>query len=79
MDDKFISNLINGCTIWGRYEAGIIRQIEAKYPKWINVIELDELEKILGKEFDGAKQLPYFGAILTGNGSANQDILKEEF
>ena len=78
MDEKLIADLETGCTVWGRVDAGEIRRLQKEHPDWVDIVDnLDELESITGKTFDGTKQLPYFGAILTGKGKANIDKLQD--
>lgn len=57
-----------GATIWDREEAKLIREIEQYDPELIEIIPVEELEKITGERYDGAQQIPYFGAILTAKG-----------
>ncbi|MBH8609089.1 hypothetical protein [Thermoactinomyces sp. CICC 10521] len=57
-----------GATIWDREEAKLIREIEQYDPELVEIIPVEELEKITGERYDGAQQIPYFGAILTAKG-----------
>ena len=64
----------NGADIYGLVEASLIRQIEVIDKDLVHIVELETLERIHNKEFDGASRLPYFGAILKGKGKR---VLKE--
>lgn len=79
MEEKLVKDLENGCTVWGPADAKRIRELQSKHPGWVDVIDdMAELERIEGRKFDGAKQVPYFGAILTDEGKRNIDTLREE-
>ena len=55
-----------------------IRRLQKEHPDWVDIVDnMDELEHITGQTFDGAKQMPYFGAILTAEGKANIDKLQD--
>lgn len=72
MNEKLLKELKNGVTVWSPIIAKEIREFQKEHPTWIDVIDnMDKLERILGTTFDGAGQLPYFGAILTDEGKAN--------
>ncbi|PAF27423.1 hypothetical protein CHH61_03610 [Shouchella clausii] len=58
----------NGATIWGYKEARLLREVQKFHSEFVDIIGLHELEQVTGEKFDGADQLPYFGAILTGMG-----------
>lgn len=66
---KIMKAVKNGATIYGFYDAKLLREVQ-KYDKdFITIIDnIEKLEYILGYKLDGAKQLPYFGAILTKKG-----------
>lgn len=71
--------VINGATIWGYSEAKILREVQQFNDKLIHILNIKELEKVVGYEFDGAKQMPYFGAILTGAGRKFLDDTGRKF
>ena len=58
----------NGADIYDLLNASLIRQIETIDEDLVTILNIEELEEIHNKKFDGAKQMPYFGAILTGKG-----------
>ena len=59
----------NGATIWGYKNAKLLREIQQFDSDLLTIIDdLQELEHIENKVYDGAKRLPYFGAILTERG-----------
>lgn len=51
-----------GATIWEDREAKLIREIQSQDPGLVEIIPVKELG------YDGAQQIPYFGAILTDKG-----------
>mgnify|MGYP001563052022 CR=1 FL=1 len=59
---KVMRLIANGADIWGFYEAGILRRVERDFPLLITITKATNAPK------DGAKQQPYFGAILTPTG-----------
>lgn len=63
-----LKSVEDGATIYGYINAKLLREVQRFNNKLIQILDIAELEKILNKEFDGAKQLPYFGAILTNKG-----------
>lgn len=67
----------NGATIYGLYDAQLLREVQKYDKELITIIDdMNQLEYILGYELEGAKQLPYFGAILTKKG---KKYLKENW
>ncbi|GAA0471797.1 hypothetical protein [Alkalibacillus silvisoli] len=59
----------NGATIWGYKNAKLLREVQRFDSELLTIIDdLQELERIENKVYDGAKQLPYFGAILSEKG-----------
>jgi len=71
VNKKLLNDLKGGITVWSYNDAVEIRKFQKEHPTWINIISnIEELEHILGVKFDGTKTLPYFGAILTGEGKA---------
>jgi hypothetical protein len=59
-----------GSTIWGFYEAKILREVQQHDNALIHIVDdIGELESILATTFNGAKRIPYFGAVLTKQGA----------
>ena len=71
-EKKVMRQIVKGADIWGRYEAGIIRYIEREFPGLVTVT------KAMNAPEDGAKQQPYFGAILTLAGLKAIGVKKEK-
>lgn len=67
---RVLAEVENGATVWGLREAIILRAIDENQEThgYVELLNLKELEEILGKKFNGAKALPYFGAIATPKG-----------
>lgn len=65
---EIMKDIEGGATIWGYVEAKLIREIQRYNETLVHIVDIPELEEITGEEFDGAKQMPYFGAILTEKG-----------
>ncbi len=59
---------MEGATIWGYREAQLLREIQKQDRELFSVINVSNLEEITGQKFNGAEQMPYFGAILTDKG-----------
>lgn len=58
-----------GATIYGYGHARLLREVQMHDASLIDIIDdISQLEKIVGRVFDGAKKIPYFGAILTPKG-----------
>jgi len=69
LSKALLKALKNGVTVYSLVDAKAIREFQKEHPTWIDVIDdTKRLEHILGTTFDGAKRLPYFGAILTDEG-----------
>lgn len=67
-----------GATIWGYIEAKLLREVQQFDENLIDILEITDVEKITGEVFDGAKQLPYFGAILTDKGKTLLQLANEQ-
>lgn len=52
----------NGADVYDRIIAQTLRKLEREHPDWVN------LGDAMNAPEDGAKQQPYFGAILTAKG-----------
>lgn len=66
---EVMKGIENGATVWSYVDAKLLREIQVYDDKLLVIIDdLEELAQIEGKTYDGAKQLPYFGAILTEKG-----------
>lgn len=65
---KTMEGVEGGATIWGYREAKLLREIQQVDTELVKILNLSEVEEITGEHFDGAKQLPYFGAVLTDKG-----------
>lgn len=52
----------NGADVYGRGVAQILRNLWKEHPEWIDICAAMDAPE------DGAKQQPYFGAILTAKG-----------
>lgn len=65
---KVMHAVRDGATIWGYYEAMKLREVQNFNQELITIVGIADLERIIGLEFDGAKRMPYFGAILTRKG-----------
>ena len=72
MKHELVNSLKQGCTVWDMGVAKKIRELKQNHPDWITIIDdMKELESILGVELDVTKKIPYFGAILTKEGTKN--------
>lgn len=65
---ELMHDIRNGADIYGFRDAKLIRQIETIDKELVDIVDIDTLQRIHNKTFDGTKQLPYFGAILTPKG-----------
>lgn len=65
---EIMEGIKEGATIWGYYEAKLLREVQAYDEELLTIVGLEELERIENKVYDGAGKLPYFGAILTAHG-----------
>ena len=66
---KVMKRIGNGATVWGRFDAEAVRELQKNHPEWVTIIvNMEELEKIMGEKYSGVGELPYFGAILTAKG-----------
>ncbi|MGG3803142.1 hypothetical protein [Metabacillus fastidiosus] len=57
-----------GATVYSYLDAKRLREIHNHNSELIHIVGLKELEVITNTKFNGAEQLPYFGAILTEKG-----------
>lgn len=57
-----------GATIFGLYEAIMLREVQAFDEELLEILGIAELERIENKVYNGAERMPYFGAILTDKG-----------
>jgi len=75
-----VADLNNGCDVFGRSEAVLIRELHKEHPDWLDIIDnIKELEKLKGSEYP-LDNLPYFGVILTGKGKEGfQKIMSDIF
>ncbi|MBD1379164.1 hypothetical protein [Metabacillus arenae] len=69
----------DGATIYGYVDAKRLREVQKFDSELIEIIGLKDLEEITGEEYNGAEQLPYFGAILTGKGKEVLNNSNSEF
>jgi len=60
----------DGVTVWNYVDAKLLREIDSYDKDLIEIVELDELEKIDSEvaKLTGAERLPYFGAVITDKG-----------
>lgn len=66
-----MESIQNGATIWGYKNALLLREVQVYDSELITIIDdLEELERIENKVYDGTGRLPYFGAILTEKGKS---------
>lgn len=65
---QIMQGVEGGADIYGYTEAKLLRQVHAHDPELVQILPVKELERATGRKFDGRKQLPYFGAILTAKG-----------
>lgn len=65
-----LSYLKNGADVYDLNMVRIIRAIDENEITHglVHIVPLNELSEITGIDYDGAKQLPYFGAITSGVG-----------
>jgi hypothetical protein len=65
---EVMESVNGGADIYGYLEATLLREVQKHDAELVQILTIHELEKATGRKFDGAKQLPYFGAILTKKG-----------
>lgn len=71
LNDKHFEVMVaieNGATIYGYADAVLLREVQKVDESLLTIVSLKDLEEITGETFNGAEQLPYFGAILTRKG-----------
>lgn len=67
---EVLKSIVNGADTYGLREALVIRAIDENEVTHglVHIIPFNELSEITGIKYDGASQLPYFGAVTTEEG-----------